>query len=276
MRSPVALKISPRKARRAANRQKKAERRAERAQAFDVERPRVSLKELHHEHSGLLIAQLSDLHIGAGVPDSRVLAAVDLVNAEKPDLVVLTGDFVTSPADPIERVGALLKGLRGHVFAVLGNHDHWSGAATVTRALESAGITVLQNEHTVLELRHQAFTIVGVDDSRTRHDDVEKAFKGVKGNSHLVLTHAPSCARKLPAQRDLVCLSGHTHGGHINLPTLTWGAYSLAGERWYRGHHYVRGNQLYVNRGLGFGRGTKLPRLRSEPEVTLLTLARHP
>jgi hypothetical protein len=253
----------------------RAERRQERRESFEVARVEVFLEHLDPAHDGLTIAQLSDLHIGSGVPDGRIIAAVNALNAERPDLTVLTGDFVTNRFDPVERVPQLLERIESQAWAVLGNHDHWSDAKTVAGGLARADIGVLQNQHTRLRLRGADFTLIGVDDSTTKNDDVEAAFRGTTtASSRLALTHTPACAGKLPAWEDVLCLSGHTHGGQWDVPKLTEGVFRRAGQPWYRGHYRVRGNQLYVNRGLGFGRGTRLPRLNSEPELTLLTLRR--
>lgn len=253
----------------------RAERRQERRESFEVTRVELFLESLDPAHDGLRLAQLSDLHIGSGVPDGRIISAVNALNDEKPDLAVLTGDFVTTRWDPYERVPQLLERIEPQTWAVLGNHDHWSDADAVSKGLAKADIGVLQNQHTAVRLKGVDFSIIGIDDSTTRNDDVAGAFKGTRSKtSRLVLTHTPSCAAKLPAWEDVLCLSGHTHGGQWEVPKLTEGVYKRAGQPWYRGHYHVRGNQLYVNRGLGFGRGTRLPRINSEPELTLITLRR--
>jgi predicted MPP superfamily phosphohydrolase len=251
----------------------RAERRQILREAFEVSRVELFLESLDPAHDGLVLAQLSDLHIGSGVPDGRIISAVNAVNEAKPDLVVLTGDFVTSRWDPYERVPQLLERLEPQAWAVLGNHDHWSDAQAVARGLAKADIGVLSNQHTKVRLKGADLSLIGVDDSTTKHDDVEAAFAGTKRDtSRVVLTHTPACAAKLPAWEDVLCLSGHTHGGQWDVPGLTRGVFKTAGQPWYRGHYRVRGNQLYVNRGIGFGRGTRLPRVNSEPEVSLITL----
>jgi uncharacterized protein len=253
----------------------RAERRQQRHESFEVTRLDLHLTGLDPAHDGVRIAQLSDLHIGHGVPDGRIIAAVNALNDERPDLAVLTGDFVTNRFDPYERVPQLLERIQPQAWAVLGNHDHWSDAKAVSAGLRKANIGLLQNQHTAVNLRGVDFSVIGIDDSTTRNDDVAAAFKGTRsGTSRLVLTHTPSCAGKLPAWEDVLCLSGHTHGGQWDVPRLTEGVFKRAGQPWYRGLYSVRGNQLYVNRGMGFGRGTRLPRLNAEPELTLITLHR--
>ncbi|MFZ5441563.1 MAG: metallophosphoesterase [Myxococcota bacterium] len=249
--------------------------RAERGPAteyFELAQVELSLTSLDPAHDGLRIVQLSDLHVGSGVPDGRIISAIREVNALQPDLVVFTGDFVTTKRDPLSRVPELLEPLTAPRVAVFGNHDHWSGPSELHDGLERVGVSVLQNENTAVRLRGVDFNVIGVDDSTTRNDDVAAAFRGAGRASRLVLTHTPNAAGKLPAWEDLLCLSGHTHGGQWDVPKLTRGVFKTVGQPWYRGAYAVRGNQLYVNRGLGFGRGTRLPRINSDPEVTLITL----
>lgn len=245
---------------------------AESREYFEVTRRDVFLSSLDPRHDGLRVAHLTDLHIGQNVPDGRIIAAVRAVNEGGADLVALTGDFVTSRRDPYDRVPQLLSELRAPTVAVLGNHDHWSNAHEVESRLERVGIAVLRNAHTSFRFNGATFTCVGVDDATVRRDDVGEAFRGASERSTLVLTHTPSLARKLPSWRDVLMLAGHTHGGNLEIPGLTRSVFARAGQPWYRGFYRVRGNQLYVNRGLGFGRGTRLPRLNAEPEVAFLTL----
>lgn len=250
----------------------RAERRLSATEYFEVKRVEVTVPGLDGAHDGVRVAQLSDLHIGHDTPDGRITAAVNAVRGEAPDLVMLTGDFVTSRRDPYERVPELLAGLTAPTFAVPGNHDHWSNARLIRQHLEGIDVTVLQNAHTVVELNGAPFTVVGVDDRTTGHDDPEQAFKGVGGGSRLVLAHTPTSVDKLPEYEGLLQLSGHTHGGQFNFGAVTDKLFAVARQPYLRGLFHVRGNQLYVNRGLGFGKGTRLPRVNSDPELTVFTL----
>lgn len=240
---------------------------------FAIEEVELEVAGLHPAHDGLVVAQLSDLHIGMHTPDGRIIAAVDAVNRRKPDLVVLTGDYVTRRGDPLERVPELLSRLNGPVMAVLGNHDHWTDAPTLTRDLKRIGIEVLANQHTVTRLRGAAMTVLGVDDAVSRHADVAATFRGAATQgTRLVLAHAPPTINALPQQQGLLCLSGHTHGGQMYFGRVTEAMFKRAGQPFVRGRYDVGGNTLYVNRGLGFGNGGPLPRVASDPEVTFLTL----
>ncbi|HZA15150.1 MAG TPA: metallophosphoesterase [Myxococcaceae bacterium] len=244
-----------------------------RREDFDIEQVEVNLPHLDPAHDGIRVAQLSDIHVGPFTPDGRIISAVRSLNALKPDLVVLTGDFVTTKRDPIDRMSDLLRDIALPTVAVLGNHDHWSSADRVTRALEKASISVLRNQHTTLALRGAPFHVLGVDDGTTRHDDAAATFGPVpRTGSRLVLTHTPSTADRLPADEGFLCLSGHTHGGGVVVPGLTRLALNMIGEPYDRGLFSVRGNQLYVNRGLGLN--GPVPRVGAPPELTVLTLRR--
>lgn len=244
---------------------------------FDVSRSDIYIRGLDPAHEGMTVGQLSDLHVGSATPDARIIGAVAAMNELKPDICVLTGDFVTVKSDPRDLVGELLGELKLQTFAVLGNHDHWTHAGEVGSSLEKKGISVLRNQHSTVRIKGADFTVLGVDDTTTKSDDVGETFKGAPARgSRLVLTHTPTGVRKLPAWNDLLCLSGHTHGGQMHVAGITAAIFRRFGQPYLRGHYEVNGNQLYVNRGLGFGRGGRHPRIDSEPELALLTLRRAP
>jgi predicted MPP superfamily phosphohydrolase len=228
---------------------------------------------LHPNHDGLRVAQLSDIHVGQATSDIRIRRAVMAVNASSPDLVFLTGDYVTHSPKPLPRVREVLSGLTGPVFVVMGNHDHWVNVAYLREGFERLGYTVLQNEHRVVHVRGAAATVLGVDDGRTGRDDVAATFRDAPtSGTRLVLAHTPPTVEKLPPHQGLVQFSGHTHGGQFWLGGLTEALFRRAGQPYIRGHYHVRGNQLYVNQGLGFGFGGPYLRRGTEPEVAFFTL----
>jgi predicted MPP superfamily phosphohydrolase len=260
---------------RAQKQEERRQERAQRAHSFELTRPELHLRGLHEAHDGLVVGHLTDIHVGPRTPDERILAAVDALNAARPDIVFLTGDYVTRKGDPLERVPELLSRLTVPAVAVLGNHDHWTDGRTITRDLERIGIPVLQNAHTVVQLRGHALPIVGIDDAVSGNDDVVRAFKGTDPDeARLVLAHAPPTLDVLPKDKGLACFSGHTHGGQIFVEGLTDVLFARAGQHYLRGHYTNEGNQLYVSRGLGFGHGSNLPRVNADPEVAVVTLRR--
>ncbi len=232
---------------------------------------------LHSSHDGLRVAQLSDIHVGQATSDVRIRRAVAAVNASAADLVMLTGDYVTHSPKPLPRVREVLSGLKGPVFVVLGNHDHWVNAPYLREGFERLGYTVLQNEHRVVQLRGAPVTMLGIDDGRTGRDDVEATFRGAPtSGTRLVMAHTPPTVEKLPPYAGLVQFSGHTHGGQFMVRGLTEKLFRRAGQPYIRGHYTVRGNQLYVNQGLGFGFGGPYLRRGTEPEVAFFTLRAAP
>ncbi|HTN51672.1 MAG TPA: metallophosphoesterase [Anaeromyxobacter sp.] len=240
-----------------------------------AERLDFAVPGLDPAHDGLRVAQLSDLHVGARTPSATVRAAIEEANAFHPDLVVLTGDFVCHSRGDVGEVGELVAGLAAPTVAVLGNHDVWVDPRGVARVLRGSGYEVLENAWTTVSLRGAPLRIVGVGDHATGREDVPRALSGLgPGSSPLVLAHGPRTADRLRAlDRPLLCLSGHTHGGQINLPLLTPLFLSgVAGEPYLRGRYQLGEVQLYVNRGVG-NSGLRV-RINAPPEVTLATLRR--
>lgn len=237
-----------------------------------VERVTFAVPGLDPRHDGLRVAQLSDIHVGERTPAERIAAAVTLANAFEPDLVVLTGDFLSRERSGVPLVREQLDGLSAPTVAVLGNHDHRLDAAGTSAALAGCGYDVLRNQHTQLRLRGARFSVVGVDDLNTGHADPVRSLAGVPPGSRLVLAHGPRTADLLRgAGEPLLVLSGHTHGGQINVPGLTsFLLRSLVREPYDRGLFHLGPVQLYVNRGIGCS-GVGL-RINSDPEVTLATL----
>jgi predicted MPP superfamily phosphohydrolase len=241
-----------------------------------VERVTFEVVGLDPAHDGLRVAQLSDLHVGPSTPDGLVRAAIDEANRFRPDLVVLTGDYLSRPDEEgveLEAMRVLLGGLSAPTVAVLGNHDVWVDPGEASKALHEHGYAVLENAWTTVRLRGAPLRVVGIGDHLTRRDDVLRATKGLRAGAALplVLAHGPRTAEKLDALGwKALCLSGHTHGGQVNLPILTPLLFASLRQPYARGRYTVGGVTLYVNRGIG-NSGVRL-RLNSPPEVTLATL----
>ncbi|HEX9050074.1 MAG TPA: metallophosphoesterase [Anaeromyxobacter sp.] len=248
---------------------------AARGHAPEAERVTFAVPGLDPAHEGLRVAQLSDLHVGPRAVPAVVRSAIDQANAFEPDLVVLTGDFLSRRRSDVGAVRELLGGLRGPVLAVLGNHDVWIDPRGAAAALREHGYEVLENAWTALRLRGAAFPVIGVGDHLTLRDDVATAVRGLpsRGPAPLVLAHGPRTAEKLGRLgRPALCLSGHTHGGQISLPIVTPLLLASMREPYIRGHYTVGDVHLYVNRGIG-NSGLNV-RVNSPPEVTLATLRR--
>ncbi len=248
---------------------------APRALASDAEvtpeSQEIVVSDLDPAHDGLRVAQLSDLHVGPLTPVERIRAAIDEANRFGPDLVVLTGDYLTRDRGGVSLMREQLGGLHAPTLATLGNHDRWVDPRGASAALEHLGYGVLENQNTTLVLRGAPFTVIGIDDLWTRSADPPLAMKGAAPGSRLYLAHVPRTADHLAIWgKPMLLLSGHTHGGQVNVPLLMPALRWMAREPYIDGLYQVEKVQLYVNRGVG-NVGVAL-RLNAPPEVSLLTL----
>ncbi len=233
----------------------------------------VPIRGLDPRHDGVRIAHLSDIHVGRWTPRAHVRAAVELAAAVKPDLTVLTGDYVCWSRTEIPLVEDWLGGLGGRkVAAVLGNHDFFTSGRRVAAALARHGYDVLRNRNTSVEVNGAPLTLVGIDDPITRHDDAGAAFDGAAPGTRVVLTHYPVDPRRLVARGAHLVLSGHTHGGQNHIPGVTHRLLRRVGIRYPRGLYDVDGGKVYVTTGVGFV-GVRL-RIGAASEVAVLTLRR--
>jgi uncharacterized protein len=270
--------------------------------ALRVDRFSIEIEGLPPALDGIRIVQLSDLHFdGLRLSDWLLQEAIAAANTAQPDLIVLTGDYVTDDPDPIDELAMQLKQLQSRlgIYAVLGNHDleRASSRTRVTNALTHAGIQVLWNQ--IAYPFGQDLPLVGLADFWSREFDPAILSGLDPAIPRVVLSHNPDSAVRLQAWRVDLQLSGHTHGGQIVLPGLgpipTWyqqirrhvpkrwrrwipymreGRYKVVRHwEWAQGLHQVGTNWLYVNRGLGtFPPG----RLFCPPEVTVITLLAKP
>jgi len=258
----------------------------------------IAIANLPPQLSGTKLVQLTDFHYdGLMLSEQLLEQAIATTNQAKPDLILLTGDYITKEPEPIHSLVQQLKNLqsRAGIYAILGNHDYyWPGAKIeVTKALTDIGIQVLYNE--VAYPLGSELALVGLADLWSHEFKPSDAMALVNPDiPRIVMSHNPDSAEKLQQWRVDLQLSGHTHGGQIVIPGLgpisAWIdpisrivpkplrriiPYLSVGEKvanhweWASGLHQVGNNLLYVNRGLG----TYPPgRLFCPPEVTLITL----
>jgi hypothetical protein len=240
---------------------------------------------LYAEHlDHIRIAHLTDLHVGRVTPWAVQLAAAELTNEEKPDLVLLTGDFVCHSQRYLHRLEELVRRFQAPVFAVLGNHDHWSGADEVRHALLRGGVEILDNRHTLVRVRNQRLQLVGIDDAYTGHARRDEAVKGLRHDvPALGLSHIAEEADALWAHDIPLVLSGHTHAGQVTLAKLHELAIGkLAGHRYVHGLYgsrfpgSVERGAVYV--GAGIGASVMPLRLgeRGQREITIFELGYAP
>ena len=218
---------------------------------------------------GLRIGLITDLHHSELVPREDVEAAANLIMAERPDLIVLGGDYITrgnrSFITPCVEALGNLKAPEG-VFAVLGNHDD---DRHMPAALEGRGFTVLRDERTRIVINHEHFEIAGLDFWTRRPRDIARALQGAEPPVMLI-AHDPRRIREA-AELDIgLVLSGHTHGGQVVLPFV--GAFAARRFPIVAGTARRENTTIFVSRGVGT---VFVPyRLNCPPDVALLTLTR--
>ena len=249
-----------------------------------VVRVDIPLLRLAPEFDGFTIIQLSDFHFDPYFSIIPIRKSVQITNDLKPDLIVLTGDFVSAPtiesalrnrraallADPCSEV---LKDLRARhgVWAVLGNHDAFSDPVHVTEALTAGGINVLANSAVPIEMTSRRFWLAGVTDVLARHADLDAALKGISAEDAVVLlAHEPDFADHTVKYPVDLQLSGHSHGGQIRAPLIGAVYLPKLGRKYPRGLKKIDRLSLYTNVGIGT---LYVPvRWNCAPEITLITL----
>lgn len=231
---------------------------------------------------GFRVAQISDLHFRPYTGEKEIAAAVKAVNDARPDVIVLTGDYVTSTwifhlgqrtADGIEDCAAILKDLHAPygVYGILGNHDWGTDPERIAETLRMAGISVLRNEAVPIERDGSRLWIVGADCAYFNHADLDRALTGVPEDEPvLLLAHEPDFADFAAFYPVDLQLSGHSHGGQIVAPGIGAPYLPRMGRKYIRGRYQVRKLQVYTNRGIGVG-GAPI-RFNAPPEVTLARL----
>lgn len=237
-----------------------------------IEHQQIRLRRLPASLDGFRIVQLSDIHHSPFTSREQIERAVETANSLQPDIIALTGDYISKERRYAAPCAELLGRLRARhgVFAVLGNHDHWTDAALITDLFRAEGITVLVNQGMRFEKNGAAFWLAGVDDTMVGLEDLSLALAGASETEmKLLLAHNPIILRRaVRAGVDLV-LSGHTHGGQVSLRSER-SASGRPRRRLLKGLAHQGETQIYVTRGLGT---VVLPvRFGCPPEVSLLEL----
>lgn len=270
------------------------------SEPLKVERMAIRIANLPASSVGTKIVQLSDLHYdGVNLAEETLERAIAFSNRENPDLVVITGDFITDDPSPITKLAKRLASLnsKSGIYGCLGNHDLVAPVAkyAIIKALAAANIKVLWNEITYP--LGDKLALVGLADFWSPEFNPQSVFTQIAPDvPRIVLSHNPDSAEILKKWRVDLQLSGHTHGGQIVIPGYGAAPILLQQMRktvprslgqylpylndcskvfqhwqWYRGWHQVGRNQLYVNRGLA----TYFPgRMFCPPELSVITLER--
>jgi uncharacterized protein len=208
---------------------------------------------------GLVACQISDFHVDRDEDLHRLEQAVGAINRQRPDLVFLTGDYFSGPVTMRRYIGEFRRALAqlapaAGVFAIAGNHDHWSSFGMISQALTGAGARVLSNESAPVNLGGERIVIVGIDDLWARRAEPSRAFRAVRAEDcTIVLAHNPDTALYARHLMPGVMLSGHTHGGVVRIPFYGSVIKSILriGEQFYAGLNRYGDFYIYTNRGLG-------------------------
>lgn len=267
---------------------------------IDTEEHTAEIPGLPAAWEGKRVGVISDWQIGMWLDNTwTIRRSVELLVKERPEVVLITGDFVYGPSEErdedIRKVREFVRPLSEAgipTYAVLGNHDYRmsypysepnpQAAERVREALEEAGVRVLKNDAVALEVPEETagnepLYLVGIGAHWPNEDRPEVALSQVPdGASRLVMMHNPSSFGAFPAESAPLAVAGHTHGGQISVPGMPEWSYLIYVEAdevhvdgWIEGYGEP-GNQLYVNRGIGFS--VAPVRIAAMPEVTLFTL----
>ena len=236
----------------------------------------IFIKDLPERFEGFRITQLTDIHHSKILGIGEVRRAVALAQTTKPDMFVLTGDYSTSYRRFIEPCAEALGSLNAPegVWAVLGNHDHYTDPELTTQAIERRHIVVLNNQNTTVRRGPDEIQLSGIDDFTWGGANWTKAFSGLRDQrATILLSHQPSVLEFDQVRNVSLILSGHTHGGQINLPWLGAPArFATKDLRFAQGLFKLGEVQLYVSSGTGV---IGLPvRFGVRPEIAVLRLKR--
>jgi uncharacterized protein len=216
------------------------------------------------------VLQMSDFHRGPFTGDDYIKNVVELGNGTKPDIILLTGDYVSESPNYISSVAAAIAGLKAPlgVYAVLGNSDYLNDGAGMASNLESSGVKVITNKSARIK---NNLWIVGIDDCKGGNPDVNKAFAGVPaGAACIVITHNPAIIKKISGRGCLV-LASDAHMSGIDPPVLHLRIHESLKSSNYTAGWYRRGaTEIYISRGIGMA---AFPiRFNTRPEITLFKI----
>jgi predicted MPP superfamily phosphohydrolase len=245
----------------------------------------IHLPNLPAAFEGFRICQLSDIHIGPFMPATEIRRYVAIANQQKPDLIVLTGDFVTFDPATQSAVVDALRGLRAPfgVYGSLGNHDSWAGVEdSITELFRQAGVRVLRAANVAIQSGADSFNLLGVDFQSARRFGPSPPVQRLLGDIealvdphrvNILLSHNPDTFPRAAELGIDLSMAGHTHGGQAALEFISPEiAPSRLATPYVAGWFQRPGGQLYVNRGIGT---IFIPiRLGAPPEITVYSLTR--
>jgi uncharacterized protein len=241
------------------------------ATSLSLENLEITLERLPKKLDGFKIIHLSDIHHSPFTDLKHINRAIKVANRLRPDMFVLTGDYVSHDSKYIAPVAKALGQLKAEfgTYACLGNHDHWTDPDLVTQKFRETGINVLINEGFRFEACGASFWLAGVDDHMVGKTDLVAALKGSYPDElKLLLAHNPLIFRQAVRFGVDLTFSGHTHGGQVKVRDPE--KRILPRRKLSAGLHKRKDSQIYITRGIGT---VVLPvRFQCPPEVSLITL----
>lgn len=242
----------------------------------------IRIARLPSPFHGFRIAQISDIHLDEFTEPLFLEYVVHRLNELNPDLVLLTGDFITrgsltfiSSNHAAHRCAEVLSTLKApQTYAILGNHDVSVSAELVIGALQAVKIPVLVNSHVPIERGDARIWLCGSDDTNAGHPNINLSVPEKPDGPVILMSHEPDYADTIVSHPrgklvDLM-LAGHSHGGQVRLPFYGPLILPPQGQKYVEGHFRFGQMQLYVNRGIG---SVGLPfRFNCPPEITIHTL----
>ena len=252
---------------------------------LEIKPQTIPLPHLPRAFEGFRILQLSDIHIGPFMPAEEIRKYVTIANAQRPDMIVLTGDFVTFDGSTQWAVVDALRGLRAPfgVYGCLGNHDAWCLVEdSITALFRQNGVQMLRGETAPVAIGNESFNLIGVDFQSPHRFGPSPAVTNLLGNIagfvepgrvNILLSHNPDTFDRAAEMGIDLSLAGHTHGGQAALEFISPEiAPSRLATPYVAGWFRKPGGQLYVNRGIGT---IFIPiRIGAPPEITVYKLSR--
>jgi uncharacterized protein len=225
------------------------------SEEIEISNHTIRIKNLPKAFDGLKLVHLTDIHHSKFVSFNDVFRMVELSNLQNPDVVLLTGDYITWSKKFIPPVAEALRGLKSRlgVYAVLGNHDVRVDADQVTQALEKVQIKVLRNASARIDLKGDSLWIGGVDEYMYGQSDIRKAMTNVpRSQPRILLAHNPEIIDEAARHQVDFVLAGHTHGGQIKIPYMrSLNIVTQPGREILEGFVRNGRTQMYISRGLG-------------------------
>ena len=244
------------------------------ADCFEIVKVEVKIRDLPIPFKGYRIVHISDIHYGQWISADRLKGVIGLINQQKPDIVAITGDFVSYSGKNIEDLIPAFKEIRAQdgTLAVLGSHDYWVSAEKVRSILNESKIIELNND--VFTVNREGFVLhfAGVDSTTLKKNHLDKVLQKLPPNGPaILLVHEPDFADiSSETKRFSLQLSGHSHGGQFVIPKLGTPFRTGSFKKYPLGRYQVGEMVQYTNRGLGTN--AFWIRINCAPEITVIDL----